>query len=213
MASRTIHIQLSAPAVIALAALIAGALLFRTAFAAGRSAESGGAAGRAVVSIDLGRMFAELDETEVIRVKLKAMDDEIAAFRTARTEEIDQLSDELEVVPPAGPRARELGEQILLKANERDAWVDAKSRIRALEESIEYVRMYNQIVEAAAALAESQNYDFILLDDTDLEMSTNRSPKETVAQLFARRIIARSPAADVTADLIDRMNNAFAAGE
>lgn len=166
----------------------------------------------AVVSINLARVLDGLDETQIIRQRLAAMDAEIDSYRADAQQAIEALEAERGQFERGGERFLRKHEEILTATANLGAWLQVKTGLREMEETREYLRMYDRILGAAQALAEANGYDFILLDDTNLSI-TPGTPSETVAQLFTRRMIYANPQRDATADLIDRMNNAYQAGE
>jgi len=199
------------PAII-LAFVCGGLLVTRPTIATGAgSAAAAQAAPASVASIDLTAVFQGLEEMQAVNERLAAMRADRDAELERRRNELQQLKDSLETTPTESPQHRRIQESILFKGSELSTWENVRNELIALEESLEFIRMHRKVVEAASALAESRGIDYILLDDTGIQARPARSPDQTLAQLYSRRMIHANPARDVTGELITRMNNAYAA--
>lgn len=194
-------------AMVLCAIVAAGAIGFVAASAVG----SAGKAQESIVSVKLGDLISGLSETSKIRERLNEMGAEIRTYNDARQAEIKAIQAELETLEVGSPAHTALQEKLLMAAADLRAQMEVKSGLRDIEESKQYLHLYKKVVEAAAQLAQQAGYDFILLDDTDIQFQGG-APQQTLAQLFTRRLIYANPGRDVTEELMSRMNNAFQAG-
>ncbi|MGI9012973.1 MAG: OmpH family outer membrane protein [Phycisphaerales bacterium] len=158
-----------------------------------------------VVSVRLSTVLDHIEETQRIRNRLKAMDDVISTEVAVRRTAIEAAQDELETLANPSRQFDEHTAEIMRLAAELEAWYSVKKQLREREETREYLRMYDKVLIAIAAMSEERGYGFVLLDDSDLHIAPG-TPEETAAQLFHRRMLYASPAHDVSQDLIDRMN-------
>jgi Skp family chaperone for outer membrane proteins len=164
-----------------------------------------------IVSVNLGQLMSGLKVFKKVGEQLRLMSDEIKTFNDAKQAELKAMQAELETLVVGSPAHTELQERLLYAAAELRSQLDVKAGLRDIEESKQVLLIYNKVVEAAAALAEQNGYDFILLDDTQIQFE-GAPPQQTMAQLFTRRLIYANPDRDVTQELMTRMNNAFDAG-
>lgn len=169
------------------------------------------AADEKIVSVNLTRLLNELEETATIRARLNTLAADMRKEQEQRQSEIQQMREELDALPPGSERTRGLQEQLLIKAADFKSWMEVKSNLRNLEESIEYMRMYDKVLKSVKELAEAQGYDYVLLDDTDIRIQPG-TPEEVIPQMFTRRMLFASGKRDITAEVLVRMNNAFRAG-
>jgi len=180
-------------------------------FVAASSISSAGQAQEAIVSVNLGGLLSGLEETSRIRARLNAMAEDIRAYNDAKQAEIKAMQAELEPLEVGAPAHTALQEKLLTAAADLRAQMEVKTGLRDIEESKQYLHLYKKVVEAAEQLALQAGYDFILLDDTDIQFQGG-APQQTLAQLFTRRLIYANPDRDVTEELKTRMNNAFLTG-
>lgn len=164
-----------------------------------------------IVSVNLTRLLNDLEETAAIRARLNTLAADMRKEQEQRQSEIQQMREELDALPPGSERTRGLQEQLLIKAADFKSWMEVKSNLRNLEESIEYMRMYDKVLKSVKELAEAQGYDYVLLDDTDIKIQPG-TPEEVIPQMFTRRMLYAGGKRDITGEVLVRMNNAFRAG-
>ena len=160
------------------------------------------------VSLNLSRLLESIDETADIRAKFLGLDQQIKQHRETKQQELEVIRTELEALEPESDKFIEKRELLLTKSAELNAWLQVRQGVRDMEETTEYIRMYERILVAAEQMAKQSGYDFVILDDSDVTI-TPGSPAETAAQLFARRMIYANPTRDITDELITRMNNEY----
>ncbi len=165
-----------------------------------------------IATINLGKLLSGLEETTRMKETLAAMEQEIMEYNAAKQAEIEAMQQRLETLEKGTPAYRELESQILMDAHQFRAYIDGKTALRHIEESNHFLNIYRKVLDAAQALAELQGYEFIILDDTNIDFQEGATPQQTLAQLFTRRLIYANPARDLTEELLTRMNNAFTAG-
>jgi len=161
-----------------------------------------------VASLNLARALNGVAEARVIEAKLEGLRAEATAYHASNKAQIDRLQAEIDALPPDSPLHEEKQIELFTLGSTVNAMLKVKADLLAREESLEYKRMYEKVIAAASDYAEANGIDFILLDDTDLTVEAG-DPNQTFAQLFTRKVIYGSPARDITAELITRMDNAF----
>ncbi|MCL4210652.1 MAG: OmpH family outer membrane protein [Phycisphaeraceae bacterium] len=199
----------SSAVVIAALSLAAGTMV--TGALTSPAAPQSQATDQRIVSVNLTRLLNDLEETAAIRTRLNTLAADMRKEQESRQSEIQQMRDELDALPAGSDRTRGLQEQLLIKAADFKSWMEVKSNLRNLEESIEYMRMYDKVLKAVKELAEAQGYEYVLLDDTDIRIQPG-TPDEVIPQMFTRRMLFASGKRDITGEVLVRMNNAFRAG-
>ncbi|MCA9296905.1 MAG: hypothetical protein KC983_10310, partial [Phycisphaerales bacterium] len=107
--------------------------------------------------------------------------------------------------------------QIALKSREMKDWVEFRRAELDLEKALMIEGLYRAVRSASAEMAQAQGYDIVMIDDSEREFQVtpdSRVPREAQVrtQLFDRRLLYTADIVDATDDLVERMNNAFNAG-
>jgi Skp family chaperone for outer membrane proteins len=175
-----------------------------------------GAVPTTVATVSLMRVMEGLTQRGEAEIELRRMRDEIEAEAERRQGELEQMRDTLleqPAVPDLEPR-REALERGLI---ELQYWLELKREQVDVEMSIQYQQLYRSIKESVAEMADANGYDLVVVDDAEGELVVNpdaRMSREAQIrqQIIARRLLYTSETVDVTNDLIQRMNNRYAAG-
>ena len=98
-----------------------------------------------------------------------------------------------------------------------EQWANTKGSELDYEKSLMWRSIYRNLRSEAAKLAETEGFDYILIDDGSEDIQPNREAKmpmelQVLEGLQRRRTLYANPAYDLTDKLIVRMNNARAAG-
>ena len=105
--------------------------------------------------------------------------------------------------------------QSALEKLELEQWAGLKGSELDRENSSMWQSIYRNLREESAKLAESEGYDYIIVNDGTNDIMTNREVKVPLAQqvleqIGRRHMIFASPSTDVSDKLIVRMNNSHA---
>jgi Skp family chaperone for outer membrane proteins len=176
-----------------------------------------------VATVDLQRVFDGLEQRNDAVRKLQQMHADFQAERKEREGRINAMRDELrELVRAAGQNqplpaeAQRLEEQMVLKHLRYQAWMRFMNDKFDVEYSLMLQDLFRTVRNAASTMADIEGYDLILLDDSKEELMVNPESRQTREaqirqQMTARSILYARDAIDVTADLVERMNNEFRA--
>lgn len=180
----------------------------------------------AVATVDLAKVLEGLDQ----RVALL---DEIQAKQVTYQAEGRKLADELQAgvarvealmeqrngdeLDAAGIAELDtLAEDLSFQELTFNSWETRTRRVLDRERSIAMQELFRAIRAEAEQLAAAAGYDIVIVDDSGTETVVNPRAgslqDQIAAQMRQRRVLYAVPGVDITADLINRMNNAFNAG-
>lgn len=169
----------------------------------------------AVVSIDLPRVLAGLDQREEAQKTIKAMTDQFKLEQDAKNAEIERMREALMALPPADLDGRREAEEELARfALDTRGWGAYASEQLDIEKSLQLRDLDFAILKAIKELAEVNGYDLVVTSDVGRELTINPQSKaarelQVQNQMTQRRVLYSNEMTDVTEELIQRMNNAF----
>jgi hypothetical protein len=112
-----------------------------------------------------------------------------------------------------GPEKEQKLDALRLKKLQSEQWGMMKELELDRERSLKWQSIYRAVREGAARLSDAEKFDLILVDDSKIEITTQRGkdqpPLETQAksQISALRILHSAKTIDVTEKLIVQINN------
>ena len=159
----------------------------------------------AVATVDLEKVFTSLKRYESGLTKLKALSETLEAQAKSAESKVRELQGELENFKDGSKEQADALGKLQNAAGELRAvqqFVGAKLEV---EKSRMLRDTYLAIKDAVRRLAEREGLDYILLDDSVVEMDPANA-SNTMSQISARRFLYASPKRDVTNQLIGLMN-------
>jgi Skp family chaperone for outer membrane proteins len=146
-------------------------------------------------------------------MRLQDMAAEIDAEKERREAEIESLRQEVDALQPGDTKdakQRDLQEAVI----SYQSWARFTADEADIEQALAWQDLYRSIKQAAAALAQAEGYDLVIVDDSLGELSVNPNAQvsrsaQIQQQMRSRRLLYASETVDITDELILRMNNAF----
>jgi Skp family chaperone for outer membrane proteins len=179
----------------------------------------GTASSTVVVAVNLRTVLDGLEQRSVAEAEVEEIKDRILAEDGQRKQELQDLRAQFDNIPEADEDARDaLQEQLARQALDYDAWSRFSLEQVDIETSLRLRDLHRAIKSAIAELCEIEGYDIVLVDDSQQELTVNRDSRvsrevQVLQQMISRRMMYVNPVADITDELIERMNNAYNAGE
>lgn len=158
-----------------------------------------------VGTVDLEKVFNSLKRYETEQARVKAVSEELEKQVKAGESKVRELQSELDSFRDGSKEQADAIAKLQSAVGELRAvqqFVGAKlelEKARALRDT------YLAIKDAVRRFAEKEGYDYVLLDDSVVEMDP-ASASKTMAQISARRFLFASSKRDITAQLIGMMN-------
>lgn len=166
----------------------------------------------AVGVVNMATVFDRLNEAAEWDVKIKNLEAKVGEELRARKAELEAGAKSLESMAD-GPEKEQKIDSLRLKKLQAEQWGVMKELELDRERSLKWQSVYRAVREGAAKLAEAEKFDLIMVDDSRIEISTQRAkdapPLETQAksQISALRILHAAKTIDVTEKLIVQINN------
>jgi Skp family chaperone for outer membrane proteins len=168
-----------------------------------------------VGSINLAKVLDKLQEKSDWEVQLTALQNQMRDEADSRKKKLEAEAKQIEAATDEAEKQR-IAEQVVLEQLQLEQWASLKGGELDRENSLMWQSIYRNLREECAKLAESEGYDYIIVNDGAQDIITNREMKVPLAQqvleqIGRRHIVFASPTTDVSDKLIVRMNNAHAA--
>lgn len=203
-----------------LAALVAGAALAAAAFLAG-SADARrpailAAPPAAIGVVDLAAVFDRLAESADWDVRIKELEARSIDELRSRNAEVESMAKELEAMAD-GPEKEARRDALRLRQLQVQEWANFVKLEVDREKSLKWQAVYRSVREGAKRLAETEKYDLVIVDDSKVEVRTQRSQSapsleaQAQTQISTLRVLYADRAIDVTEKLIVQINNTRAA--
>ncbi len=182
--------------------LIAAALLLGPAYATWL----GPPADPAIIgSVDLEKVFNEIDRRAEAEATLEALAEQFKQQREELRQIAEQKRMDMDLLAPGTDKY----------ADAEDAWTQAVLDYRAAVEFSKAkldakraearTRIYREIVAEAAKFAAANGIDFIMADDSGIDLMEG-TDLQIVQQMSLRRLVYADPDYDITYDLITWIN-------
>ncbi len=175
------------------------------------AAQRGVVAPSVIATVNLERVFQNLDEKGAADIELQEIADDLEAEGRTMKQAIDLSEQDLDLFAPGSPKYQEALEEWTLGTLRYKSFIEFGRRKIDWQKANTLKRIYQSIKTSAGALAEASGYDMIFVDDSIAQMQPG-SEAEMTRQISARRMLYTSPGIDVTDELVTRMNQAFQAG-
>ena len=158
-----------------------------------------------LATVDLEKVFTSLKRYESGLTKLKALSETLEAQAKSAESKVRELQSELENFKDGSKEQAEALGKLQNAAGELRAVQQFVGAKLELEKARMLRDTYLAIKDAVRRLAEREGLDYILLDDSVVEMDPANA-SNTMSQISARRFLFASPKRDVTNQLIGLMN-------
>lgn len=155
--------------------------------------------------VDLQKVFNGSDKRAEAQAELKALGQELDDRVEALRQEIKTLQADLGLLVPGTPKHDEAGKTLLAAAADLLALIEFKAAKLDAKTAQSRTQVYDEIVLAATEFAEQHDIDFILTDDSIVELRPGPDV-QVVQQMSLRRVVYANPEFDITDELIAWIN-------
>ncbi len=166
-----------------------------------------------MAAVRMGSLFDGLNERAAAKAEIEALEADIRAQAVSREAQIKGMEEELQdIIDDA--RREPLTDEIALKKLNLKFWLKQALAELEVEGALRLKLLYINIKKAIKDLAEAEEYDIIVLDDSIEEPTFERDSRipaqaQVQQQIITSKILYLESSFDITDDLIMRMNNAF----
>ena len=164
-----------------------------------------------VATVDLSKLFDRIEINSSWEVQLSSLTDNLNAEANARQEALARKIEGAEAAENEEEKQK-IRDQAALMKLELDEWAKLKQMEVDRERALMWRSMYRAIREQATALATTDGWDIVLVNDSlgQLNMSEEAQTskeQQILTQILSRRMLYASEMTDITEQLIVRINN------
>lgn len=155
--------------------------------------------------VDLQKVFNESAGRAEAQAELEELGQRLDDKQEAMSLEIQTLEADIELLVIGTPKYEDALKNLVSAAADIRAWVEFKSRKLDAKRAQRRTQVFDEIALAAVEFAELNSIDFILTDDSNLELRPGNDG-QVVQQMSLRRIVYANPEFDITDELIEWIN-------
>ena len=155
--------------------------------------------------VDLQKVFNESAGRAEAQAELEELGQQLNDQEEALRQEISILQSDLELLLVGTPKYKEAEKKVIGVAADLRAWVEFKAAKLDAKRAERRTQVYDEIVFAATEFAEANSIDFILTDDSIIELRPG-ADAQVVQQMSLRRVVYANPEFDITDELIEWIN-------
>ena len=199
-----------------LAAFGAGAAVALAGFLAGsadaRRDPAVASASGTVGVVDLAAVFDKLEASAEWDLRIKGLEARATEEAARRRSELEALGKSIEALSDGPAKEQKLDEFRLIQI-QNEQWAGFKEIEIDRETSLKWKSLYSSIREGARQLAQSERLSIVIVDDSRVEIRTQRTqngPKQATqaqSQIMQLRVLHADRTVDVTDKLIVALNN------
>jgi Skp family chaperone for outer membrane proteins len=166
----------------------------------------------AIGVIDLAKLFDGLGECAEWDVRIKALEARVMDEARARKASLESGLKEVEAMTEGVEKEKRL-DALRLQKLQAEQWSLGCELEADRERSLKWQSVYRSVREGAKKLGETEGYQLVVIDDSKIEIQTQRAqnspPLETQAkgQIAQLRVLYADRTIDVTDKLIVQLNN------
>lgn len=158
-----------------------------------------------IAFMNLKEVFDNLDIRKVAETTIKDKEASLMTELDLKTEEVKMLQDNAEIYEKGSPKYMEA----------MQAGLDSAARMRAFNEFITIkidammaehrIQVYYAIMLAATEFAEQHGIDFIITNDSEIELIAG-TDMQIMQQMTTRRVVYANDSLDITNELVQWIN-------
>ncbi len=170
-----------------------------------------------VATIQFQTLLNGLDQRAEVEAELVRWQSELQAELDERREAIEAIEVEREAAVGEAEKIQ-LNEQMAMAGLALRHWTELKSRELQREHALRTEDLYIDIIKEVEKLAVLQGYDMVFLNDASTEFNVDAQSRvpallQVRQQISSRKLLYCNKSIDITGELVDRMNNAFAVAQ
>ena len=158
-----------------------------------------------VATVDLEKIFNEIDRRAAAEIRLEEQARQFREQADAMRTEADLLKQDLELFVRGTPQYQDAEKAWKQTVLDYRALVEfSKGKLEAARASFR-IEIYQEIIDAAGFFAAERQIDYVLTNDSVIEVHEG-TDLQVVQQMLLRRIVYANPEFDLTDDLIVYIN-------
>ncbi len=189
---------------------LVGLAIGMVSFTAFSTLQAQGTAGGATIgAVDVVRVFNEYQRQVDLNGELTQIRTQLEAENTTRRQKLEMMATALDNMDPEDPTFPGKRQEILKLQLEYKNWADLMQARLAGEVSIWSGRVYEEILRATEAIADSRGLEVVLNMDAPFQPLMD-NPDAVREQISNRRVLHVRPSANITDAVINTLNSKYA---
>lgn len=170
---------------------------------------AGAAANGRVGSVNVGRLFMEFQRKKDLDEEMRQAEQRINLEMETRRNRIDSLQAVVDAMSPDDPTFAAKQRELLQAQIEFKNWFDLKQADMTREVGVWTTRIYQEINEAVAEVAQREGFEMVMAYEDFRPRSVD--PEQVQEQIARRRVLYVSPSVDLTQRVLDTLNEQYRA--
>lgn len=162
-----------------------------------------------VACVDVVQVFNEYDRQQDLSSEMSTLDQQIQAENTRRKQAIEAKRTALSQMDRTDPAFVQQRDELMKLELAYRNWTELMQAQMTREVAAWSQRVYQEILDATAAVAEQQGYDLVLYRDQFVQQPDN--PEALRQQIRSRKVIYAADRIDITATVLQALNAEYAA--
>lgn len=161
---------------------------------------------------DVQKIFDSLREKTAVEGQLRSRQERLEQQLASKRNEVAQLRQDLGVLAPGGPDYQEKEDQLRKAAVDLRVWAEVEQQRVVGEQVIQVESLYRKTLDTVAQVARDNGYDIVLYKEPAPNFDV-REPQDLLRLIQLRKVLFAADSIDITEQVVQRMNNAFDAGQ
>ena len=191
-----------------IAGVVVGAVFFSTAGALLAQASGQQVSGRSAC-VNVIMVFNEYQRQKDLAEEMNNEQIKLEAEATTRKQRIDALQATADAMNPQDPAIQKMIQDLFAEQITFKNWLEIKQATMAREVGLWTTRVYQEILDTVAAVAQQEGWDLVLYRDEFEQGSFD--PNVIRDQIRGRKLLYASPAVDLTQKVLDKLNAQYRA--
>ena len=165
-----------------------------------------------VAVVNVLKVMNSATEKADIEAELVALVEKFQEDVQKRQQEIKSLQDDIEILNKGTAARKAKQEELQKKAIHLDSWGKFEQRKNEVERIVRYEALYRKVLDEIAVIAERDGYDLVLYNDYSKDLNV-QTGQQLQANILLRKLVYVKGELDMTDQVIQQLDNKYAAGE
>jgi Skp family chaperone for outer membrane proteins len=170
--------------------------------------QAGGGEPTAVAVVDISRVFQSLKVQTTFEADRNARRLRLQEQAQEKQATAQAMQGDLEMLTPGTPAHDAKLSDLERAAIDLQVWTQYEQRRMNRETMAQVEKVYRDVRDATARIAQDAGYDVVLLDQPDPELNAENF-QQMLAQIADRKVLYAGERVDLTDTVIRRMNNEY----
>lgn len=163
-----------------------------------------------VACVHVIQVFNEYQRQKDLSEEMEALKQRVQDEIGERQNKIDTKQATIDAMDPDDPNIIAHMRELMAMQIDSKNWLDLKQAEMQREIGLWSYRVYKELTEATAAIAQQQGYDLVFYKG-EFEVTPMMNPEAIRAQIESNHLLYANPATDITQAVLDNLNAAYRA--